>query len=142
MKTSLSVEITVEIERPAAEVWAVVSDFTRLPSGWTSSSRSFRRVTVRSARATVFRYTLKGDRSALIENVAWEPGRRVAWDGPPLAVADRRRQAARLLEVTELAAGRTRFVSRYEPELSGLLCCCDRRSRDGSENNGQPTRST
>jgi len=72
-------------------------------------------------KGTVFRYTLKGDRSALIENVAWEPGRRVAWDGPPLPSRIGGARPRGSLEVTELAAGRTRFVSRYEPELSGLL---------------------
>jgi uncharacterized protein YndB with AHSA1/START domain len=83
-RTSIAVAIEIEIERPVDEVWAFVCDLTRLPE-WLGE---FEKVVNESSGPVgkgVFRYTVvPGPRSATLELVEWEPGRRLAWDGPPL----------------------------------------------------------
>ncbi len=122
MRTSVDVEIEVEIARPPEEVWAFVSDAERLPE-WLEE---FRAVTKESegpvGEATVFRYTLDpGQRSGTIEWVQWKPGERLAWDGPPLSGRGGGARPRGSFEVIGIGTGRTRFVSRYRPELTGPL---------------------
>jgi uncharacterized protein YndB with AHSA1/START domain len=121
-RTSLDVEIAVEIERSPDEVWAFVSDFERLPQ-WLEEFEAVTKESQRSVgEGTVFRYTLApGHRSATIEIVDWEPGRRLAWDGPPLRSRGGGARPRGFLEVSAASEGRARLVSRYQPELSGTL---------------------
>jgi uncharacterized protein YndB with AHSA1/START domain len=124
MKTSLDVEVSAEIQRPAHDVWAVVSDATRFPE-WLEE---FEEVVQESdgpvGKGAVFHYTLSpgpGDRSAVIEWVAWDPPHRLAWDGPPLMSRLGGARPRGTFEVVELAPDRCRFISHYQPELSGAL---------------------
>jgi len=124
VKTSLDVEIREEIERPVADVWAMISDATLLPR-WLGE---FEHVAQESAgpvgRGSVFRYTLTpgpGERSALLEWVDWQPQRRAAWDGPPLRSFLGGARPRGSFELTPLGPARTLFISRYKPELSGVL---------------------
>src|SRR5688572_18520196 len=119
-RTSLDEEIAVEIERPSSEVWAFVSNAENLPA-WLGE---FEAVVKESAgpigRGTVFRYTLApGHRSATIEVVDWQPEHRFAWDGPPLRSLGGGARPRGFFEVTATDERRTRFVSRYQPELTG-----------------------
>ena len=121
-KTSLDVEIAVEIERPLEEVWAFVSDAERLPE-WIGD---FEAVVQESdgpvGRGTVFRYTLsEGRRSATLDVVDWQPRRRWAWDGPPLRSRGGGARPRGFSELTATGRRRTRVVSRYQPELTGTL---------------------
>lgn len=121
-RTSLDEEIVIEIERPSAEVWAFVSNAERLPE-WLEE---FEAVVKESAgpigRGTVFRYTLApGHRSATIEVIDWQPGYRFAWDGPPLRSLGGGARPRGFFEVAATNERRTRFVSRYQPELTGTL---------------------
>lgn len=121
-KTSISVEIEIKIERPAEEVWAFVSDLTRLPE-WLGE---FVTVVNESAgpvgTGSIFRYTVQpGRRSATLELVEWQPGRRLAWDGPPLPWVGGAGRPRGSFEVQPLDERTTRFLSRYEPELSGTM---------------------
>jgi uncharacterized protein YndB with AHSA1/START domain len=121
-KTSVDVGFDVEIDRPVAEVWDFVSDVERLPE-WLDE---FERVKKESegpvSKGTVFRYTLTpGHRSATLQIVEWEPGRRFAWDGPPLPWRGGAARPRGFFEVTATGEGSTRFVSRYQPELTGAM---------------------
>jgi len=121
-RTSLDEEIAVEIERPSEEVWAFVSNLKRLPE-WLEE---FEAVVQESdgpvGKGTVFCYTLSpGHRSATLELVDWQPGRRFAWDGPPLRSRGGGARPRGFSEVTAVGEGRTRLVSRYQPELTGTL---------------------
>jgi uncharacterized membrane protein len=120
--TSLDEAIAVEIERPSEKVWSFVSNFERLPE-WLEE---FEVVAKESKgpvrRGSVFRYTLSpGNRSATLEIVDWQPGRRVAWDGPPLRSRGGGARPRGFHELTAAGVGRTRLVSRYQPELTGTL---------------------
>ena len=85
LRTSLDEEIAVEIERPSEEVWAFVTNFERLPEWLDEFEAVVKESDGAMSRGTVFRYTLSpGSRSATLEVVDWQPGRRLAWDGPPL----------------------------------------------------------
>lgn len=115
-------EIAVEIERPSEDVWAIVSNAERLPE-WL---QEFETVVKESdgpvGRGTVYRYTLApGHRSATFEVVDWQPGRRWAWDGPALRSRGGGARPRGFSEVTATGERRTRFVSRYQPELTGTL---------------------
>jgi uncharacterized protein YndB with AHSA1/START domain len=119
-KLAVSVDIEIEIDRPVAEVWAYVSDLTRLPE-WLDE---FEDVTKESSgplgKGSTLRYTVRpGPRTATLEVVEWEPGRRLAWDGPPLPMLGGGGRPRGWFEVQRLDEGRTRFLSHYEPELSG-----------------------
>jgi uncharacterized protein YndB with AHSA1/START domain len=81
VKTSVDVAVSADVERPAREVWALVSDATRLPE-WLGE---FEEVVQESGgpvgKGTVFHYTLSpgaGDRSSVLEWVAWDPPHRLA----------------------------------------------------------------
>lgn len=120
--TSLDVEIAVEIERRSEEVWTFVTNFERLPEWLEEFEAVVKESDGPIARGTVFRYTLSpGNRSATLEVVDWQPGRRVAWDGPPLRSRGGGARPRGFHEVTTAGEGRTRLVSRFQPELSGTL---------------------
>ena len=102
----------------------MVSDLTRLPEWLGEFVQVVQETDGQVGEGTVFRYTLApgpGERSGVLQIVAWEPGHRLAWDGPPLISRLGGARPRGWLEVTEPAAGPTRFVSRYEPELTGFL---------------------
>lgn len=121
LKTSVSADFEIKIERPVEEVWAFVSDLTRLPL-WLDE---FEEVVIQSdgpvGKGSVLRYTVQpGARSATLELVEWEPGRRLAWDGPPLPWAGGGARPRGWFEVQATEHG-TRFRSHYEPELRGTM---------------------
>lgn len=124
MKTSLHVQIEAEINRSFTDVWAMVSDPTRLPE-WLEEFVEVVQVSEGPVgEGTVFSYTLApgpGERSSLLTLVEWVPRERLAWDGPPLVSRLGGARPRGSFEVAELSAGQSRFVSRYEPELSGVL---------------------
>jgi uncharacterized protein YndB with AHSA1/START domain len=121
-RTSLDEEIAVEIERPSEEVWAFVSNGEHLPQWLEEFEAVVKETEGPIARGTVFRYTLApGHRSATFEVVAWEPGRRFAWDGPPLRSRGGGVRPRGFFEVIAAGERGTRFVSRYQPELTGTM---------------------
>ncbi len=118
----VDVEIAIEIERHPEAVWAAVSD----PERWPEWVDEFEDVVPESdapiGKGSVFRYTvLPGHRSATIEIVEWEPGRRFAWDGPPLPWRGGSARPRGFMEVTTAGEARARLVSRYQPELFGTM---------------------
>jgi uncharacterized protein YndB with AHSA1/START domain len=122
MSRPIEVEVQTLIARPPEEVWAFVSDFERLPE-WLGE---FRAVVKQSegpvAEGTVFRYTIEpGQRSSTLQIVEWEPGRRLAWDGPPLKCHGGAGRPRGYFEVTDAGEGRARLVSCYQPVLTGTM---------------------
>lgn len=122
MNASLDVEIALDIARPPDEVWRFVSDAERL-SEWLTEMEGVVKVSDGPVgEGTVFRYTVQpGHRSGTVEYVEWEPPRRLAWDGPPLGSRGGAARPRGSFEVSESGDGGTRLVSRYQPELTGLL---------------------
>ena len=120
--TSLDVEIAVEIERRSEEVWTFVTNFERLPEWLEEFEAVVKESDGPIGRGTVFRYTLSpGNRSATLEVVEWQLGRRVAWDGPPLRSRGGGARPRGFHEVTTAGEGRTRLVTHYQPELTDIL---------------------
>jgi uncharacterized protein YndB with AHSA1/START domain len=120
--TSFEVEIDVVIESPLEEVWALVSDAERLPEWLDEFEAVVRESDGPVGKGTVSRYTLApGHRSGTFEIVEWVPGRRIAWDGPPLPWRGGAARPRGSFEVTAAGEGRTRFVSHYQPELTGTM---------------------
>jgi uncharacterized protein YndB with AHSA1/START domain len=122
MSRPIEVEVQTLIARPPEEVWAFVSDFERLPE-WLGE---FRAVVKQSegpvAEGTVFRYTIEpGQRSSTLQIVEWEPGRRLAWDGPPLKWHGGAGRPRGYFEVTDTRDGRARLLSCYQPVLTGTM---------------------
>jgi uncharacterized protein YndB with AHSA1/START domain len=121
-RTSLDEEIAVEIERPSEEVWAFVSNAEHLPEWLEEFEAVVKETEGPIGKGTVFRYTLApGHRSATVEVVDWQPGHRFAWDGPPLRSRGGGARPRGFFEVAATGERRTRFVSRYQPELTGTL---------------------
>jgi uncharacterized protein YndB with AHSA1/START domain len=121
VRTSIEVTVEVEIERPLSSVWSYVSDAERIPE-WVGEFKEARVITEGPVGVgSVIRYTVEGDRSGTWEIVEWDPPRRVALDGPPLAWAGGRARPRSSQTLAEAGEGRTLLVSRYEPELSGTL---------------------
>jgi uncharacterized protein YndB with AHSA1/START domain len=120
--TSVDVEVATEIDRPLEEVWAFVSSAERLPEWLDEFEAVVKESDGPVGKGTVFRYTIApGHRSSIYEVVDWEPKRRLAWDGPPLPWRGGAARPRGFFELSEVGVGRTRFVSRYQPELSGTM---------------------
>lgn len=121
-RASLDVEIAVEIERPSERVWAFVSNFERLPEWLEEFEAVLKESDGPIGVGTVFRYTLSpGNRSATLEVVDWQPSWRLAWDGPPLRSRGGGARPRGFHELTAAGEGRTRLVTHYQPELTGIL---------------------
>ena len=122
MRKAIEVEIEVQIARPPEEVWAFVSDPEHLPE-WLGEFRNVVKLSDGPlAEGTVFRYTVDpGERSSTMQLVEWEPGRRLAWDGPPLKWGGGAARPRGYMEVTDADAGSTRLVSCYRPVLTGTM---------------------
>jgi uncharacterized protein YndB with AHSA1/START domain len=121
-RTSLDEEVAVEIDRPIEEVWTFVSNAEHLPDWLEEFEAVVKESDGPIGLGTVFRYTLApGHRSATIEVVDWHPGHRFAWDGPPLRSLGGGARPRGFFEVATIHERRTRFVSRYQPELTGTL---------------------
>jgi uncharacterized protein YndB with AHSA1/START domain len=120
LKATIDVTIEVEIDRPPADVWALMTDTERLPE-WLGEWVAAREETDGPTRlGTVVRYTLEqGNRSGTIEIVEWDPPHRMGWEGEPLRWAGGGARPRGLHTLTETGPGRTLFVGRYRPELTG-----------------------
>lgn len=120
LRTSIEVTIEVEIARPPPVVWLFVSDLERLPE-WLGEFESVRTESDGpNAVGTVFHYTVRpSHRSGTFEIVEWEPGHRMAWDGPPLAWGGGAARPRGYFEVVAAGVGRSLFKSRWQPELTG-----------------------
>ena len=118
MSRTIEVKIEMLIARPPEEVWAFVSDFERLPEWLEEFGAVIRQSQGPTGEGTVYRYTLEpGERSSILEIVGWEPGRRLAWDGPPLKSRGGGARPRGYFEVTDAGEGQTRFISCYRPAL-------------------------
>ncbi len=120
MRRRIEVEVEVQIARPSEEVWAVVSDFEQLPE-WLEEFRTVVKLSDGPlGEGAIFRYTLEpGQRSSTLQLVEWQPGRRVAWDGPPLKGRGGAARPQGYFEVIDIGNGRTQLVSCYQPVLTG-----------------------
>lgn len=102
-------------------MWTYVSDLERAPE-WLGEFTGARRESAdQTGVGTVLHYTLEGDRSGTLEVVEWAPPHRWAWDGPPLPWAGGAARPRGSHTLSEVGDGRTRLVSRYQPELHGTL---------------------
>jgi uncharacterized protein YndB with AHSA1/START domain len=120
-KTSLDVEIEAYIDAPPVDVWNFVSDAERLPEWLEEFQRVVKETADPVGVGSVFRYTIEpGPRTGTIEIVEWQPGRRFAWDGPPLSWHGGGARPRGSFEVTADRGG-TRFVSHYRPQLTGTM---------------------
>jgi uncharacterized protein YndB with AHSA1/START domain len=122
MRRIIEVEVEVQIARPAGEVWAFVSDFERLPEWLEEFHTVIKQSDGPLGEGAVFHYTLEpGERSSTLQIVDWKPGRRLAWDGPPLKWHGGAARPRGCFEVTDAGEGRARLVSRYQPVLTGTM---------------------
>jgi uncharacterized protein YndB with AHSA1/START domain len=122
MSRTLEVKIEMLIARPSEEVWAFVSDLERLPEWLEEFGAVTRESQGPTGEGTVFRYILEpGERSSILEIVGWEPGRRLAWDGPPLKSRGGGARPRGYFEVIDAGEGHTRFISCYQPMLTGTM---------------------
>jgi hypothetical protein len=124
MRTTLNVEVVIDIERPASDVWAMVSDFTRLPEWIGEFDEVVSEGEAPAGQGAFFRYRLApgpGEREGLMELVEWDPPQRLAWDGPPLRSRIGGARPRGFHQVVELGPERCRFSTHFQPELSGGL---------------------
>jgi uncharacterized protein YndB with AHSA1/START domain len=122
MRRAIEVEVEVQIARAREDVWAFVSDPGRLAE-WLGE---FREVVKESdgpiGEGTVLRYTIDpGERSGTMRFVEWEPGRRLAWDGPPLQWHGGAARPRGSFDVIDAGEGHTRLVCCFQPVLTGSM---------------------
>ena len=112
--------VEAEIARSRADVWSFLCEIERAPE-WLSEFESAEQESEGPpAIGTVVRYTISpGSRSGTYEIVEWVPGRRMAWDGPPLGWAGGTARPRGYFELSDAGRGHTRLVARFQPELSG-----------------------
>jgi uncharacterized protein YndB with AHSA1/START domain len=122
MSRPIEVEVQTLIARPSEEVWAFVSDLELLPDWLEEFSAVAKQSEGPVGQGTSFRYTLEpGQRSSTLQIVEWEPGHRLAWDGPPLKWHGGAGRPRGYFEVTDAGEGRARLVSCYQPVLTGTM---------------------
>jgi uncharacterized protein YndB with AHSA1/START domain len=121
MRRTIEVQTEVRIARSSEDVWAFVSDFQHLPQWFEEFCAVVKESEGPVGKGTVFRYTLEpGDRSSTLEIVEWEPGHRVAWDGPPLRWHGGARPRG-YFELTDADEGCVRLLGCYRPVLTGTM---------------------
>jgi uncharacterized protein YndB with AHSA1/START domain len=121
LRTSIEVTIEVEIARPRLAVWSFIADVERAPEWLGEFESAHKESEGPTGVGTVVRYTVApGHRSGTFEIVEWDPGHRLAWEGPPLAWGGGAARPRGSLEVVDAGKGQTRFVGRYQPELTGM----------------------
>lgn len=80
----MAVSVEATIGRPPEDVFPVVADGERLPE-WMEDFERVEQVSEGSpAQGTEYRYKFKRSPESTFEWSEFEPGRRVAWSGPPL----------------------------------------------------------
>ena len=80
----MAVSVEATIGRPPEEVFPVVADGERLPE-WMEDFERVEQVSEGPpARGTEYRYKFKRSPESTFEWSEFDPGRRVAWSGPPL----------------------------------------------------------
>jgi uncharacterized protein YndB with AHSA1/START domain len=121
-RTSIDVQVETQIGRPAPAVWEFVSALERLPEWLDEFEKVVKESDGPVGEGTVLRYTISpGHRSSTLRIVEWQPGRRFAWDGPPLPWHGGAARPRGYIEVIPDRDDSTRFVSRYQPELTGTM---------------------
>ena len=120
MRTTIELIIEVEIERPRSVVWSFMTDTERLPEWFDEFEAAHEESDGPPSVGAVVRYTVApGHRSGTFEIVEWDPPRRMAWDGPPLRWAGGGARPRGSHSLAPAGEGRTLFVGRYRPELTG-----------------------
>jgi uncharacterized membrane protein len=80
----MAVSVEATVERPPEEVFPLVADGERLPE-WMEDFERVEQVSEGPpALGTEYRYKFKRSPESTFEWSEFEPGRRVAWSGPPL----------------------------------------------------------
>src|SRR5262245_33646370 len=120
MRRTIEVGIEVLVPRPSEEVWAYVSDLTHV-SEWLAEFRSVAKQSDGPPGCgAVYSYVIDpGKRSGTFHIVEWQPGHRLAWDGPPLRWHLGAARPRGHFEVIDAGSGRAWFRSLYRPELTG-----------------------
>ena len=121
MKTTVAIDVSIEIARPRSEVWSfLLLEPERMPD----YLGEFESAQLESGNpgevGAVVRFTVSsGHRSGALELVMVDPERKYAWDGPPMSWmggATRPRGSAELIDV---GRDSTLVTWKFRPELSG-----------------------
>jgi uncharacterized protein YndB with AHSA1/START domain len=117
----IKVENEVEIARPPEEVFEFLADGEKLPE-W---MRDFKSVEKTSdgpvGKGTKYKYRLsKPDKVSTFEYVDFEPGRRAAWEGPPVKTGPGGLAPRGRFELEPTRDG-TKVLAAYEPEPHGYM---------------------
>lgn len=120
MKTTVEATVEVEIAAPRAAVWKFLLETERLPDWFEEFESAHQESAGPPGLGTVIRYTIRaGHRTGTYEMVEWEPGSKLAWDGPPLSWAGGAARPRGSMELADAGEGRTLFTGHFRPELSG-----------------------
>ena len=112
----------------------MVSDATRLPEWLGEFEEVVQLGDGPVGEGTVFRYTLSpgpGDRSAILEWVAWDPPRRLAWEGPWLISRLGGARPRGSFEVSSSAPTAADLSAATSPSFRADSCSFARCSCDG-----------
>jgi uncharacterized protein YndB with AHSA1/START domain len=110
----------VEIQRPREEVFGYLAHGEKLPD-WV---HEFEEVEQESegepSQGTTYRYRMRRGGESTFEWSEFEPGRRIAWDGPPLKSGPGSMRPRGSYEVED-ADGATRVRMTQDPEMAGFM---------------------
>jgi uncharacterized protein YndB with AHSA1/START domain len=121
LKRDIEVTVEIEIAAPRQAVWEFVADTERLPDWFEEIESAHQESEGAAGVGSILRYTLEqGHRSGTMEFVEWEPGTRLAWDGPPLDWGGGGARPRGSFELADAGGGRTRFTGNFRPQLSGV----------------------
>ena len=121
MRTTIAVDVSIEIARPRSEVWSfLLLEPERMPD-YLGEFESARLESGSPGEVgSVVRFTVSpGRRSGALELVEVDPERSYAWDGPPMSWMGGATRPRGSVELVEEGGGSTLLTWRFRPELSG-----------------------
>jgi carbon monoxide dehydrogenase subunit G len=121
MRTTVAVDVRVEIARPRSEVWSfLLLQPERMPDYLGEFESAELESGTPGKVGAVVRFTVSpGHRSGALELVSVDPERRCAWDGPPLRWLGGAMRARGSAELIDAGSDSTLLTWRFRPELSG-----------------------
>jgi len=121
MKTTVAVDVSVEVARPRPEVWSfLLLQPERMPDYLGEFESARLESGIPGEVGSVVRFTVSpGHRSGALELVEVDPERSYAWDGPRMRWMGGAARPRGSVELADAGGGCTLLSWKFRPELSG-----------------------
>jgi uncharacterized protein YndB with AHSA1/START domain len=118
----MAVDVTVEtdIRRPAVEVFNYLADGEHMPDWMDEFDIVIQTSSGPASKGTTYKYRMRRGSESTFEWSEFEPGRKLAWRGPPIKGTLGSLAPNGSYTLTE-RDGSTHVAARFRPELGGAM---------------------